>query len=59
MARYSQAQNKATQKYILNNYDEIKVRIPKGKKEKYKAMAAASGKSLNQYIIDCIEKGRE
>lgn len=53
--RYTQAQNKATQKYILNNYDEIKVRIPKGEKEKYKAIAAANGKSLNQFVIECME----
>lgn len=55
---YSQAQNKATQKYVKNNYDEIKVRVPKGKREEYKAMADAEGKSLNQYIVERIE-GRE
>lgn len=55
MARYSQAHSKATQKYIKNNYDEIKIRVPKGKKEEYKALAEAEGSSLNQYIIDCIE----
>lgn len=55
--KYSKAQNKATQKYIKNHYDEIKIRVPKGKKEEYKAKAEAAGKSLNQYIIDCIEKG--
>ncbi len=55
MARYSEAHNKATQKYIKNNYDEIKIRIPKGMKDEYKAMAEASGKSLNQFIIDAVE----
>lgn len=53
--QYSQAQNKATQKYIKNNYDEIKIRVPKGKKEEYKTKADAEGKSLNQYIVDRIE----
>lgn len=53
---YSQAQNKATQKYIKNNYDEIKVRVPKGKREEYKVKADVEGKSLNQFIVDCIEE---
>mgnify|MGYP006319541367 CR=1 FL=1 len=30
--------------------------VPKGKKEEYKAKAEKQGKSLNQYIIECIEK---
>ena len=55
MARYSEAHNKATQRYIKKAYDEVKIRIPKGKKEEYKAMAEAEGKSLNQFIIDRIE----
>lgn len=54
--KYSQAQNKATQKYIKNAYDEIKIRVQKGKKEEYKELAANAGKSLNQFIIDCIEE---
>ena len=41
---YSQAQNKATQKYIKNNYDEIKIRVPKGTKDRYKLIAEAEGK---------------
>ena len=54
--KHSQAQYKATQKYIKNNYDEIKVRVPKGKKEEYRAAATAKGyDSLNKYIIDRIE----
>lgn len=56
VSRYSQAQNKATQKYIKNAYDEIKIRVPKGKKDEYKDRAMNAGKSLNQYIIDCIEE---
>ena len=55
MARYSDAHNKATQRYIKKTYDEFKIRVPKGKKDLYKAMAEAEGKSLNQFIIDKIE----
>ena len=56
MARYTEAQNKATQKYIKNNYDDIKIRVPKGKREIYKAHAESQGKSLNQLVIDLLDK---
>ena len=32
----SKAQQKATAKYIKNNYDEMKIRIKKGAKQLYK-----------------------
>lgn len=55
MAKYTEKQNQWTQDYIKRAYDDIKVRVPKGKREEYKAQAEAKGKSLNQYIIDLIE----
>lgn len=50
----SKAQQKAVAKYIRNNYDEIKVRLPKGDKERIQAAAAAQGASMNRYIQDAI-----
>lgn len=50
----SQKQLGYAKKY-LSTLDEIRIRIPKGKKEEYRSAAEASGKSLNQFIIDCIE----
>lgn len=38
-------------------YDRLYITVPKGKKDEYKAKAESEGKSLNQYIIDCIERG--
>ncbi len=52
---YSEAQKKATSKYISKAYDQISVRIPKGKREVYKAYAASKGKSLNALIVELIE----
>lgn len=52
-------QRKEANKKYLATLDEIRIRIPKGKKEEYKKMAEAAGKSLNQFIVDCIEKGQE
>lgn len=51
----SDSQKKATNKY-LNKFDDIKIRVPKGKREEYKSYAASRGMSLNNLIIDLIEK---
>ena len=56
-AEYTKAQAKASKKY-LEGFEEMRIRVPIGKKSEYKSIAAAEGKSLNQFIIDCIEKGR-
>lgn len=53
---YSEAQKKATAKYMKNKLDDIKVRVPKGKREVYKAYAERKGKSLNALIIELLEK---
>lgn len=50
----SKAQQKAVQKYVSSNYDDIKVRVPKGEREKIKAAAEVAGMSVNEYIIDAI-----
>lgn len=51
---YTEAQARASKKY-LENFDEIRIRVPKGKKDEYKALAESEGKSMNQFIIDKIE----
>lgn len=57
MAKTTKAEQRAVNKYIKNNYDRVNLAMPKGKKEEYKKIAEASGyNSLNQFIIDCIEK---
>ena len=49
------AATKAKNKYNAENYERISLSVPKGTKEKYKAIAETNGKSLNQFIIDCVE----
>ena len=56
---YTQASNKAVQKYSAKTYDQIKIVVPKGKREEYKAQAAAKGLSLNAYIIKLIEDDKQ
>ena len=53
-ATYTKAQAKASAEY-LKKLDEIRIRVPKGKKDEYKKNAEAEGKTLNQFIIDKIE----
>ena len=52
---YSQAQNRATQKYQLANYERIAVRCRKGKKEIYEQLAKDRGVSLNALILELLE----
>lgn len=52
---YSQAQNKATQKYQQANYDRLTVRCKKGRKADYEQLAASLGISLNQLIINLLD----
>lgn len=56
MAPISKAQQKAVAKYMKNNYDEIKVRVTKGKREMIKTAADAVGKTLNKYINEAIDE---
>lgn len=55
----TEAQKKANQKYCAKAYDQIKLLVPKGKREEIKAAAAAKGLSLNAYIISLIEADME
>ncbi len=53
---YTQAQNKATQKYIKENYDNFMLRMPKGKKAKIKAYADSKGESINGFVNRAIDE---
>lgn len=56
MAKYNENQKQWTMDYIKNNLDEIKFRVPKGKKEEYKKLAEKRGVSLTKLIVDLLEK---
>lgn len=51
MAKYSEAQNKATQKYIKGHLEEIRFRVRKGEKAKYQEAAAAMGLSVAKFFL--------
>ena len=56
MAPVSKAQQKATAKYMKATLDDIKVRVPKGRREEIKAHAEQQGESLNSFIIRAIDE---
>ena len=58
-SKESKAQQKAVAKYMKNNYDEIKVRVEKGKREIIKAAAEQAGESLNGYIKKAVDQRME
>ena len=52
----TKAGQKAVAKYMKNNYDEIKVRVTKGRKDKIKAHAEEKGESVNGFINRAIDE---
>ena len=49
---YSQAQNKATQKYQSENLEQLSIRVAIGCKAALKAEADEKGQSVAQYIVN-------
>ena len=43
-------------KKYQEKFDDIKIRVPLGKREEYKQFAKSKGTSLTQLVIDLLEK---
>lgn len=57
---YTDAQKKASNKYLAEKIDEIKVRVPKGTKDQIKAHADKyDGGSVNAFIQRAIAETME
>ena len=46
-------------KEYLKNFDEIKIRVPKGEKERIRLHAEGNGGSMNAFIIRAINETME
>ena len=55
----TKAQQRAVNKYMKENYDEIKVRTEKGQKDRIKAHAESQGESVNAFINRAISETLE
>lgn len=51
---YSEALNRAVKKYRADNFDEIKLYVPKGQKDFLKNKAESLGLSRNEFINQAI-----
>lgn len=52
----SAKQMEYVRKHQAEKLDDIKLRPPKGSKDRWREAAAKEGKSLQRYIIDLVEK---
>lgn len=50
------AQNRAKSKYRAKAYDRIELQVPKGTRDRWRALAEAQGQSLTAYITACVER---
>ena len=55
---YSQQQNRATQKYLAEHREQVRIWVEKGKKQEYMEKAKAKGLSLTAYIVGLIESDK-
>ena len=44
------------EEYRKTKYEDLRVRVPKGKKEEIKKFVASTGKSLNAFINEAIDE---
>lgn len=51
----SEAQVRATMKYRAKAYDRIELQVPKGTRDRWRALAELEGKSLTAYIVSRVE----
>lgn len=50
------AKSRAVRKYNAKTYDRIELVVPKGDKDKIKAVAEQAGESVNSYINSAIQE---
>jgi len=53
------ARRKASAKYLKESVEDIRIRIPKGRKEVVKAHAEKQGESLNAFVVRAIDEAME
>ncbi len=49
------AQIRAKDKYRAKAYDQINIQVPKGTRDRWRALAEQEGKSLTAYIVSRVE----
>lgn len=52
----SKKQQACVTRYVSAHYDKITVTVPKGERDRYKALAAKLGVSVNQLFVQAVEQ---
>lgn len=55
----SKAQQRAVATYTKNNYDEIKLRVPKGQRDIIRAYAKAKGETVNALLNRLVDEAMQ
>ena len=55
----SEAQKRATAKWQKEKVEEIKFRVPKGRREVIKAHADSCGESMNAFLVRAVAEAME
>lgn len=58
-SRYTEAQAKAAKKYLKESVEDIRIRVPKGKKAVIKDHAENQGESMNAFVVRAINETME
>lgn len=56
MAEKGKSSTRAKNKYNAENYDSLRIVVPKGKKDKIKAYAESKGESINGFVNRAIDE---
>ena len=57
--RYTEAQARASAKYLSEKVEDIRIRVPKGQKAVIKAHAEKLDESMNQFVTRAITETME
>jgi len=55
-SNYNQVINKRAQAFIHENYDQVTIRMPKGKREQYASVLKKKGISMNKYVVQKLDE---
>ncbi len=54
--KYTKASGELARKYCRDHYDDIKIRVPKGERQRYSECAKNCNMSLNRFFIQAVDK---
>lgn len=58
-SKYTEAQKRATMKYLSEKTDDIRLRLPKGTKDKWRSYAEKQNMSMTAYVHDAVVRQME